>query len=44
MYSGDERGPLEVPVLFRVPCVSLDILRITAEFREKKKKKESWTS
>lgn len=41
MYSGDEKEPLEVPVLFRVPCVSLDILRIAAEFREKKKKRTS---
>lgn len=39
MYSGNEKGPLEVPVLFRVPCVSVDILRIAAEFGEKKKKK-----
>lgn len=39
MYSGNEKGPLEVPVLLRVPCVSVDILRIAAEFGEKKKRK-----
>lgn len=41
MYSGDERGPLEVPVLFRVPCVSLDIfLESRRSFARKKKRKK----